>query len=162
MSAHIARTGHAQVHADAAPEAVWALVADVTRVGEWSGECLRARWLGDAHAPAVGARFRGYNRARRVIRWSRANELITVDPPREIAWRTLPSVRYPDSTEWRIRITPAGTGSTITQDYRVVKMPALLDRLFALVIPAHRDRDAGLRDDLGRLAVAAARTSPAH
>ena len=162
MSLRIAHTGHAEVHSDAPPEAVWPLVADVTRIGEWSGECLRARWLGGAHGPAVGVRFRGYNRARRVLRWSRTNELITVDEPHVISWRTLPSLRYPDSTEWRIKITADGTGSTITQDYRILRIPVLLDRLFALAIPAHRDRNAGLAADLGRLAAAAARTSPTH
>ncbi len=29
------------------PELVWDLVADVTRVGEWSPECIRAAWLGN-------------------------------------------------------------------------------------------------------------------
>jgi len=159
MSPRLARTGHAEVHSDAPPEAVWPLVADVTRIGEWSGECVRARWLGGAVEPAVGVRFRGYNRAGLLRRWSRTNELITVDAPHAIAWRTLPSLRYRDSTEWRLRITADGAGSTITQDYQVVHMPALLERLLALVMPMHRDRNAGLAADLSRLAAAAARAS---
>jgi hypothetical protein len=31
-------------------EAVWRVVADVTRTGEWSHECLHVSWLGGATA----------------------------------------------------------------------------------------------------------------
>ena len=36
----------------AAPEAVWALVADVPRMGEWSPECVRCEWVGGATGAA--------------------------------------------------------------------------------------------------------------
>ena len=36
----------------ARPELVWNLVADVTRVGEWSPECIRAAWLADPGRPS--------------------------------------------------------------------------------------------------------------
>jgi hypothetical protein len=41
---------------------VWDLIADVTPVGEWSPECVRAAWLGEPGRPQLGARFTGYNR----------------------------------------------------------------------------------------------------
>ena len=34
-----------------------AVVSDVTRIGEWSGECRSCVWVGDVHDPVVGARF---------------------------------------------------------------------------------------------------------
>jgi hypothetical protein len=48
------------IHMNAAPEKVWALVSDVTRIGEFSPETFEAEWLGGATGPAVGARFRGH------------------------------------------------------------------------------------------------------
>jgi len=42
----VARTCRAEVIADAPVEAVWRVVADVTRTGEWSHECLQVSWLG--------------------------------------------------------------------------------------------------------------------
>ena len=46
----------------AAPiSAVFAAVTDVTRMGEWSPECVACRWVGDATGPAVGAKFEGDN-----------------------------------------------------------------------------------------------------
>src|SRR5215469_15518986 len=46
--------------ADLAPEEVWDLITDVARIGEWSPECVGARWL-DGAAPRAGARFEGRN-----------------------------------------------------------------------------------------------------
>ena len=40
---------------------IWALIADVTRIGEFSPEARRAEWVGKADGPEVGARFKGYN-----------------------------------------------------------------------------------------------------
>ena len=45
----------------APPEAVYDLVADITRMGEWSPETTDAEWLGDATTAEVGARFKGTN-----------------------------------------------------------------------------------------------------
>ncbi len=54
----------------AAPaDAVWALIADLPRMGEWSPENTGGRWLAPADGPAVGARFKGTN-ARGKRRWS--------------------------------------------------------------------------------------------
>ena len=39
------------------PELVWDLVADVTRVGGWSPECIRAAWSGSSarRSPVPGS-----------------------------------------------------------------------------------------------------------
>ena len=46
----------------AEPAAVWALVSDPTRYGDWSPENRGAVWKGDATGPKVGAKFRGKNK----------------------------------------------------------------------------------------------------
>ena len=38
-------TATAEEVVTARPELVWDLIADVTRIGEWSPECIRAAWL---------------------------------------------------------------------------------------------------------------------
>jgi hypothetical protein len=152
----IAKMGHAEAMSDAPPDAVWQLVADVTRTGEWSHECRRVRWLGSATAATPGARFRGSNRSG-WLRWRRVCEVLIVDPPRKLAWRTLSTPLYPDSTEWRIVIQPAGTGTRIAESYQVVRLPPVwLDRLMAVINPSHIDRAAALEGDLRRLAALAA------
>ena len=161
----VAKSGHAEAMSDAPPAAVWQIVADVTRTGQWSHECRPVRWLGPAAAPAPGARFRGSNRSG-WLRWRRVCEILTADPPQELAWRTLSTPLYPDSTQWRIALQPAGTGTRITETYQVVKLPPpWLDRLMARANPSHTDRAAALDGDMRRLAALAAgstETTPAR
>ena len=142
-------------------DAVWEVVRDVTRVGEWSHECVGAEWLGDAKAAAPGVRFRGRNRAG-LIRWGRVCEIISADPY-ELVWITVPTVRYPDSSEWHIALTKVDAGTRISQQFRVLRAPKILTVLFALAIPGHRDRTDALVEDLKRLgAVAAGDAASGH
>jgi len=46
----------------AAPDVLYGLVADVTRMGEWSPENEGGTWLGGATTATPGARFRSQNR----------------------------------------------------------------------------------------------------
>jgi len=54
--------GTASIVVSAPAEALWALVTDVTRTGEWSPEATGGAWIDGATGPAVGARFKGTNR----------------------------------------------------------------------------------------------------
>ena len=80
------RTGRNEVVVDAPVAAVWDVVVDVTRTGEWSHECQRVEWLDGAHVAKVGARFVGRNRAGR-FSWSRRSEIVRLEPGREIVLR---------------------------------------------------------------------------
>lgn len=146
----VQRRAHIEVTVDAPIDAVWAVLSDVTRTSEWSHECRSARWLGKATAAAPGVRFRSHNRAGR-IQWTRTSEIFDVRRPRGLAWRTVPSLLYPDSTEWRFRLQDDGPRTTIVQEYRVVHLNAVLDRLYARAIPGHQDRSEALAADLRRL-----------
>ncbi|HEX2705898.1 MAG TPA: SRPBCC family protein [Candidatus Lustribacter sp.] len=70
---------------DASPLAVYALVADLPRMGEWSPECERVVWRGGATHAVKGARFFGYNRVGRV-RWFTYGEVVAADPGRNLAF----------------------------------------------------------------------------
>ena len=125
-------------------------MADPTRTGEWSVECRGAEWLDGAKTPVAGARFRGRNR-RNGTRWSRVCELLEVDAPRRLVWRTVPTRLLPDSTRWEFELTSNGVGSTLTERMQVLQIPGIYDRLFAAVLPQHRDRTADLQADLRRI-----------
>ena len=45
----------------ASPQDLYAIVADVTRIGELSPECTGAEWVGGATHAVEGARFKGKN-----------------------------------------------------------------------------------------------------
>jgi uncharacterized protein YndB with AHSA1/START domain len=150
--------GGVAVTVDADIEDVWKLVRDVTRIGEWSHECIDAAWLGGATAAAPGARFRGRNRAG-AFRWGRECEVLSAEPY-QLTWRTVPTARYPDSSEWRITLDETDGGTTISQHFRVVRGATVLAVLYGLLIPSHRDRTAALIEDLHRLGAAARRPRP--
>ena len=147
------------VTADAGIDEVWDLVRDVTRVGEWSHECVGAEWLDQSTSAVPGARFRGRNRSG-LFRWGRVCEVLAAEPY-ELVWRTVPTRLYPDSTEWRIALDAVDGRTRITQRFRVLRAPKVLSVLYALVIPGHRDRSAALVADLERLGAAAGRVRAA-
>lgn len=138
---------------DAPPTAVWEVVGDPRRTGDWSHECQGVAFVDGATAPVVGARFRGRNRVGRSA-WSRTCEILCLDPGREISWRTIPGRGiYNDSTIWTITLAAEADGdrTRITQRYEVVKLSAIADRLIWQFVPVHRDRTDALAADLQRI-----------
>ena len=101
------RHGRTEALAAASPDAVWQVIADVTRIGQWSGECRSAPLARGASAPAPGIRFRGWNKSG-PFRWTRSCVFTVVDPPRHLAWRTVGLWGHVDSTEWHITLDPRG------------------------------------------------------
>ena len=147
----LARQGRTEAVTRAPAEAVWRIVADVTRIGEWSHECRGARLLGGATAAAPGVRFRGQNRSG-VFRWSRSCVFTVVEPPRTLVWQTGGLWGKVDSTRWRIDLEPVAGGTRIVQTYQVLRVAPGMDRLYWRLIKAHRDRRQALAGDLDRLA----------
>ena len=112
--------GQAQLWMAAAPERVYALVSDLTRMGEYSPECYRTIWLGDVSAPAVGARARGWNRYLGV-RWARDVVVLAADPAQEFTFQTVPQgPLYLDSTIWRYTFAPQNGGTLVTESFAMV------------------------------------------
>ena len=138
----------------APPETVYALVADLPRMGEWSPECQQVEWAEGSTGPEVGARFVGHNRGGPLglIRWSRWGRVLTADPGVELAFVTEEGGR--EGTEWRYRFDPVEGGTRVTESYRVDWIPTwarILD------VPTNRVRELqeGMRHTLGRLKAAA-------
>jgi hypothetical protein len=145
----VQKHGHVEVETAASPTATWSVLRDLPRTGEWSHECVEVAFLDGATSAEPGVRFRGHNRQGR-FRWGRTCEVVSADFP-ELSFRTVPTALYPDSTVWTMRLSPTSHGTRIEQTFDVVRAPWLLDRLYALLVPAHRDRTAALLADLDRL-----------
>jgi len=153
----IARSATVAVVVDAPPTAVWEVVGDPTRTGEWSHECTTVAFVDGATMPRPGARFRGRNRVGRAG-WTRTCEIVAIDDGRSITWRTIPTRVYPDSTTWTITVEPADGGTTrIVEQYEVTKLSPVMDRLIWRFVAVHRDRRQALTDDLQRIGEVAAR-----
>jgi hypothetical protein len=156
VKTRLARTWRGEVVAEAPAEAVWAVVSDVTRTGEWSHECDRVEWLDGFTAAVPGARFRGGNHAA-WWRWVRTCEVTDVSAGRTLGWRTITTWRFVDSTQWRITLEAVDDDHTrIVQTYDVLRCPRWWELVVGLFVPPHRDRSAALDGDLHRLAAVAA------
>src|ERR1700730_192330 len=99
------------------PELVWDLVADVTRVGEWSPECIGAAWLSDPGRPKSGARFTGRNRIANGFEYEVTCVVTEAERPRAFAWVVLDDSGDParPSSSWRYLIDPLPGGSRVRQ-----------------------------------------------
>jgi len=104
----------------ARPELVWDLVADVTRIGGWSPECIRAAWLADPDRLRPGARFTGHNHLPHGFEYEVICVVTEADRPRAFAWVVLDDSGDParPSSSWRYRIDPLpGGGSRVRQRF---------------------------------------------
>ncbi|WUH88795.1 SRPBCC family protein [Streptomyces sp. NBC_00433] len=92
----------------AAPEAVWAVVADPTRYGEWSPENQGGRWQSGAE-PGPGAVFKGTNK-RGVVRWTTTCTVLEYDAPKRFAFEVAES-----RMRWGYRLEPQAGGTLVTE-----------------------------------------------
>jgi len=69
---------------DASPDLLYDMVADVTRMGEWSRECRSCAW-DDGGGPSVGDWFSGTN-ADDEHEWTTHCEIVAADRGREFAF----------------------------------------------------------------------------
>ncbi|GAA0508091.1 hypothetical protein GCM10011581_20020 [Saccharopolyspora subtropica] len=109
----------------AAPAAeVYRIASDITRMGEWSPECVGGRWL-SGEPGTVGARFEGHNQ-NRDRHWTAECEVIAAEPGRRFAWAVLSHSPTPDNSVWSFELEPDGDGCTLTQRFRMKQPPSRL------------------------------------
>lgn len=107
------------VHMDATPQQVWALVSDITRIGEFSPETFEAEWLDGATGPAVGARFRGHVKRNQKgpIYWSTC-VVEVCEPEVEFTFGVLAGGKVTNT--WGYRLAAAeGGGTDVTEFFRL-------------------------------------------
>jgi hypothetical protein len=137
---------HVTVHIGAPPEAVYTLVADVTRTPEFSPEILRCAWLNGATGPAAGAQFEAVNKVARGPSWKNRPVVIAAQPGREFAFSR--TEKLSGTLVWRYLFEPEGTGTRLTESYEVTRPISrlgwfIIDRLFGC-----HDRRAELREGM--------------
>jgi hypothetical protein len=104
------------------PEDVYAMVSDVTRMGEWSPVC-KACWWDDGDSARVGAWFTGRNEQPDRT-WETRCEVIAADPGREFTF-VVGGAETPFA-RWSYTFAPVDGGTDLTESWEV--MPALIAR----------------------------------
>ena len=123
--APLLNAGAAQIWIARPPAEVYALVSELTRMGEYSPECYRVEWLEGADGPAPGARARGWNRNGN-FHWTRDVVVLVALPGQEFTFQTLPRrPMHRDSTIWRYTFAPQEqggiAGTALTESYAIVR-----------------------------------------
>ena len=137
------------VSMSASPETVWAVVSDVTRVGEFSPETFEAEWTHGATGPQVGARFRGHVKRNGVgpIYWSPCR--VTVFEPNE-RFEFAVDIAGP-LNNWGYRLAERDGGTDVTEYFRVE--PTLVMKAYWAVLGWSRGKtnERGMRTTLERM-----------
>lgn len=138
----------------ASPETVWAMVSDLPRMGEWSGENVGGTWLKDASGPTVDAKFRGRNR-NGIRRWSSNVRVVESSSPERFAFDV--SLAGIPIAAWSYVIEPTATGCRVTESW-TDRRPGWF-RPIATIATGVADRPthtrAGMKDTLDRVAASA-------
>ena len=99
----------ASVDIDAPCAAVWLVVADVRRTGEWSPECTSVTPLGRVRR---GSLLLGRNR-RGKVRWATLSRITEFEPDTAIGWTVLTN-----RSRWRYELRAAQHGTSVVQTRR--------------------------------------------
>jgi hypothetical protein len=108
----------------AEPEAVFDIIADVTRIGELSPICKAAWWDEGAEpdkgaAPREGAWFTARNEMPGRDPWERRCEIVLVEPGRALAW--IAGGRDEGLAEWTYRFRPVADGTEVEETWRIIR-----------------------------------------
>lgn len=137
----------------APPDVVWAAIADVTRMGEWSPECHTCTWNEGYEGPAVGARFTGHNRNGEK-EWSTEAEVTRCTPGEVFAFDgVFGDLRF---SKWAYLVEPTEAGCRVTETWEDGRPEEIIE--FTASISGVDDRAThnrrGMEETLARLAAA--------
>jgi len=148
-----AKQGTASLEVATSPEAVYQLITDVTRMGEWSPECYRCEWLDGSDAAVPGARFRGHNKLGN-FRWQTTAMIISAEPGLLFAFTTVHDKTGRHETAWRYDLRPVPGGTLLTESFQFLWCP-VASRLMELPVPRGRQVSRGIRQTLVNIKAAA-------
>ena len=121
-------------------EEVYAIISDVTRIGELSPVCASAAWDDAAQAGKEGAWFTGHN----VINdfsWDTHCKVVAATPGKEFAWINGGPNGDVELVRWGFTFQPDGDATLVTEHWQV--LPAYPD----FVSAGNPDMDVKARID---------------
>jgi uncharacterized protein YndB with AHSA1/START domain len=135
-------------------EKVYAMVSDLTRMGEWSPENQGATWLRGATGPAAGVKFRGKNSNGKKT-WKTVGTIVDADPGRMFSFRIVAGpVKI---AEWRYAFETTATGCRVTETWTDERggFAKMLGKPISGVADRGTHNKASMEQTLDRLKVAA-------
>lgn len=144
-------TDEVTVRIQAPVETVWALVSDVTRIGEFSPETFEGKWTRGASGPEVGAHFAGHvkRNGKGPTYWSPC--VVTACVPHELFEFSVGTDNL-TINNWGYRLAAVGESTTeVTEYFRLELNP--FTRLYWALLGRLRGRTnvRGMRTTLERI-----------
>lgn len=109
----------------APPEVVFAAIADITRMGEWSPETWKAEWTNGHTEAAVGATYTGHNR-NGDKEWSIDAEIVDFVANERFFFDC--NVRGYVFSKWGYTIEPTDAGCRVTEYTQDLRPESALER----------------------------------
>ncbi|NMM88449.1 polyketide cyclase [Rhodococcus sp. SRB_17] len=103
----MSNTLEASIDINASPQDVWAIVADLQRMGEWSPQCKKMKVIGGT--VREGAKTFNINRSGFLI-WPTSAKVVRFEPNKSIAFRIAEN-----GTIWSYELEPTATGTKVTE-----------------------------------------------
>ena len=104
---------------DRSPEEVYAIVSDVTRIGELSPVCQSCTWDDPAQAGREGAWFTGTN-AIGDFTWATHCKVVAAEPGREFTFVNHGPNGDVELVRWGYTFEPHGAGTRATESWQVL------------------------------------------
>ena len=151
------KTATATTIIDRPADEVWLAITDITRMGEWSPECIAGRWVGDATGPAVGASFEGDNAirvaGRTLKRWTTTSDVTTCEPGRVFEFFS------GGLSTWRYELAPIDDGRTSISETFQYEPKGVQGFIYETVLRRSKAIGKGMTRTLARLKAALEATS---
>ena len=114
----------ASIEINASPETIYAMVSDITRMGEWSPEATGGQWLNDG-AGQVGDWFVGQNEGPGRT-WERECQVAAAIPGEDFTF-VVGGIEK-NCTWWSYELSPTENGTQVTENWWVVnRTPAMAE-----------------------------------
>ena len=131
---------------------VFAAVSDITRMGEWSPECVACRWADGVDGPALGSEFSGDNVAKMgpltLKKWTTTSEITGYEPDALFEF-----VAEGYST-WRYEFEDREGSTVVTESFSFPPPEGVQKFLYETVMRRSKNMVKGMAATLGRLKVA--------
>jgi dimethylaniline monooxygenase (N-oxide forming) len=136
------------------PMTVWEMVSDITRMGEWSPECYKSKWLTPRRGK--GSIFLGLNKDRGLT-WPSPAIITESEPGKLFAFRAASGVI------WRYLLVPEEDGTRLIEERVTIGEFRWVKTGYRLFLGGYDRRigviRAGMRTTLDRIKLAAEQTS---
>jgi uncharacterized protein YndB with AHSA1/START domain len=145
-------TGSASITIDRPVAEVFDAITDITRMGEWSPECVACRWADGVDGSRVGAVFSGDNVAKvgplTLKRWTTSSEVTAYEPA------TVFEFVAEGYSTWRYDFEARDGSTVVTESFSYAPPTGAKKFLYETVMRRSASMVKGMDATLGRLKTA--------